>query len=76
MHDALVVLGVICLLVAALALTLRWLGTWLFPLDNRVDACACRMYRMDEDLLSITSRGIRHTHERCAPEDGSVGYGE
>ena len=70
MHDALVVLGVICLLVAALALTLRWLGTWLFPLDNRVDACACRMYHLDPDtFVSFTSRGIRHTHHRCTPID-------
>ena len=70
MRDALVVLGVICLSVAALILGIRWLGQWLFPLDDdQADTCRCRMYRMDEDLLSITNRGIRHTHDRCAPED-------
>ena len=69
MSDALVVLGVICTLVAALALTLRWLGTWLFPLDDRADTCQCRMYRMDDDVLSIEDRGIMHTLDWCAPEN-------
>ena len=69
MGDALVLLAAICLSGAALALGLHWLGGWLFPLDDQADTCRCRMYRMDEDLLSITNRGIRHTHERCAPED-------
>ena len=69
MGDALVVLGVIGTLVAAAALTLHWLGGWLFPLDDQADTCRCGLHRMDEDLLSITNRGIRHTHDRCAPED-------